>query len=145
MLPGAISNPIGCLVCAAGVAHLYSHVSKPLLDASLITFSLFRLSRAQQSNASAGIFSNEQVTFVLLCDMKNTNTCTNKMTGASKDCPYNDSGVQVYFANFVSPINMNLFNILLIKANIDVNTSFILSKKVIDSNKSSFLCSLFKV
>ena len=39
---------------AAGVAHLYSHVSKPLLDATLITFSLFRLSRDQQSNTSAG-------------------------------------------------------------------------------------------
>jgi hypothetical protein len=78
MLPGAISNPIGCLVCAAGVAHLYSHVSKPLLDASLITFSLFRLSRAQQSNASAGIFGYQQVAFVLLCYLKNTNICTNK-------------------------------------------------------------------
>jgi hypothetical protein len=128
VVPGAISNPIGCLVCAAGVAHLYSHVSKPLLDASLITFSLFRLSRAQQSNASAGIFSYEQVAFVLFCDLKNTNTCTNKMTGASKDCPYNDSGVQVYFANFASLINMNLFNILLIKANIDLYTSILYSQ-----------------
>jgi ATP-binding cassette subfamily D (ALD) protein 2 len=43
----------------AGVAHLYSHVSKPLLDASLITFSLFRLSRDQQSNTSAGRLSNK--------------------------------------------------------------------------------------
>ncbi len=27
IIPGAISNRIGGLLCAAGVAHLYSHVS----------------------------------------------------------------------------------------------------------------------
>ena len=38
----------------ASVAHIYSHISKPLLDATLITFSLFRIAKAQQSNTSAG-------------------------------------------------------------------------------------------
>jgi len=58
-LDGRLDTPDHCLTddisaFSASVAHLYSHVSKPLLDASLITFSLFRLSRAQQSNTSAG-------------------------------------------------------------------------------------------
>lgn len=58
-LDGRLDTPDHCLTddisaFAGSVAHLYSHVSKPLLDASLITFSLVRLSRAQQSNATAG-------------------------------------------------------------------------------------------
>jgi hypothetical protein len=130
MLPGAISNPIGCLVCAAGVAHLYSHVSKPLLDASLITFSLFRLSRAQQSNASAGIFGYQQVAFVLLYEQNDG--CVQELS------PH----VYKFFLQilFVYSNKQELNQLILIKAkHRRTYQYFILSKKITDSNKSSVL------
>jgi len=62
----------------ASVAHIYSHISKPLLDATLITFSLFRIAKAQQSNTSAGdqiqmiINVNDQIQMIK-CKWSNTN------------------------------------------------------------------------
>jgi len=58
-LDGRLDNPDHCLTdditsFTSACAHLYSHISKPLLDAALITVSLFQIARAEQSNTTAG-------------------------------------------------------------------------------------------
>lgn len=58
-LDGRLDTPDHCLTddiaaFSSSIAHLYSHISKPLLDASLITFSLFQIARAQKANTTAG-------------------------------------------------------------------------------------------
>lgn len=58
-LDGRLDNPDHCLTdditaFSAACAHLYSHVSKPLLDVASITTSLIQLSAAQQANTTAG-------------------------------------------------------------------------------------------
>ena len=58
-LDGRLANPDHCLTddisaFTSACAHLYSHISKPILDATLISLSLFQLARSKQSNTWSG-------------------------------------------------------------------------------------------
>ena len=58
-LDGRLVNPDHCLTddisaFTSACAHLYSHISKPILDATLISLSLFQLARSKQSNTWSG-------------------------------------------------------------------------------------------
>lgn len=47
----------------SSVAHLYSHLTKPILDSALITYSIFRMTRKRQANIFAGPIINTLVVF----------------------------------------------------------------------------------
>ena len=58
-LDGRLANPDHCLTdditsFSSACAHLYSHISKPLLDVIAISTSLVQLSAEQQANTIAG-------------------------------------------------------------------------------------------
>ena len=58
-LDGRLASPDHCLTedisaFTSACAHLYSHISKPILDATLISLSLFQLARSKQSNTWSG-------------------------------------------------------------------------------------------
>ena len=58
-LDGRLANPDHCLTdditsFSSACAHLYSHISKPLLDVIAISTSLIQLSAEQQANTIAG-------------------------------------------------------------------------------------------